>query len=1111
MIRVNIFSGEACLSVTDLFLPGPFPLVLTRSYRSYATREEPLGRHWDLLYDVRLDREGESLILWRNGAELHRFRAGAENKDPEDDLFVLNRIDSTHWAILSRSDRVVYHFEMRDSRIDAVAIDDRHGNRIVMERDSRGRLAAMSDPLLRRLEFSYRGSSLNRIDLSRSGSNERRVVFECGYDLSERLSWTADGNGARTAYAYDGDKLVEYTNSLGGTYCARYDERGRCVRLWERDGSYSRQLTYDPVRRTTEVVDSLGYTSLYRFDEGGRIMERVDPLGGVIKYIRNERGELLAKVDPSGHPQTFYHSEPRTRQLMRTDASESTTTLELNDHGDLIAVVDAAGGTWEYQRDDRGRAIALKTPEENTWRFVYDSMGRVSSMTSPEGHTTTREWRDNGRALRILDPEGAVVEKRYDDLGRIVSYRGLRGSAFTVKYDTYAHEIRNVDGTTQRYEFDPAGNVTRFVDERGAEWRLGYDLYGRLTRSTDPRGAIISWAYDGEGRVTSITNEIRARLENFRDPLGRIVRQRNFDGSERTFEYDEAGRLVSRKDGNGSRLELETDGAGRPLVRRYADNSVVSTAYAVANRLQFASDEDGTLEFEYDGEYRKALERFEDAEVRYYYGTHRSPTAVVSGGREIHFEYDRRGDLQQVKENPGLLLKFIRDPDLQQEERTFSTGLRVRRAFDSRGRMATQEVVGKSGASLFATTYEYDERSNRIKTLRTDRELLSFQHNARGELIHVRRGNRPIREFVWDEAGNRTQSGATAYEYGAGSRLKQWGARIVDYDAEGRPTKEQRPEGIRLFGFDQRGILRKVSSEQRRSTEFAYDFFYRRVRKTSPHGEEKSVWSGDAVLHQQLPDGSCVDYVHHPAEGVPLAARLDGEWHALICDQRGELTDVVRLRDETVVWSADSLGFETDIRIGDSSFPIRYRARGQYFDPETGLFYQRVRYYDAEQGRFLTPDPLGVFGGLNSYRFCLNQPFLVIDPLGLQPCPLSEADCDGLFNNIEGRTEHLEQRWEEMNNPAHDLPWQGAPPLGQPFPGPSVGAMGTAIAAGDISLGSIDTHLEAYDQEQRGLQRQIQRYHEGQCSRFEDANRAAAMEENSNWATRSPSLPHLGL
>lgn len=1111
MLRVNISSGEVCLTVTDLSLPGPFPLFLTRSYLSLAVHDGPFGPRWEDLFDVHLDREPESFVLRRGGEELHRFPADAGLHAPQDAPFVLNHLDASHWTIRSRSDRVIYHFVVTPLRIHAVAIDDRHGNRITMERDSLGRLIAITDPLSRRLEFSYRGSRLHRIILSWRGFEEQRVVLECGYDSSDRLSWTADGSGALATYDYDGDNLVAYTNPLGGTYFARYDDGGRCVRLWERDGSYSRQFAYDPGRRTTKVIDSLGYVTLYRFDGGGRLLEQIDPLGGVTKYIRNDQGELLAKLDPSGYPIVAYHSGPEARRLMRIDASGSTTVLEVNDDGDLIGVVDATGGSWEYQRDDRGRTIALKTPEGNSWRFGYDLMGRVSSVTTSDGHTFVREWSANGRDLRISDSQGVIEEKCYDDLGRIFSYRGLRGSAFTIHYDTSSHEIHNVDGTVQRYEFDLAGNATRFVDERGAEWRLTYDPYGRLTQTTDPLGATISWAYDGEGRVTSITNEMGARLENAWDALGRIVCQKGFDGCERTFTYDEAGHLVSRTDGTGAVLELETDGAGRPLVRRYADASVVSTEYAVGNRLRLASDEDGTLEFEYDGEYRKTVERFEDNEVRYVYGAYRYPIGIVRGEREIRFEYDSRVNLRQIREDPGLLIEFVRDPDLRWEERTFSTGLRVRRTFDARGRLASQEAFGKGGSLLFATSYEYDERSNRITTARTGREPLSFQHNARGELMLVRRGDRVIQEYAWDAAGNRLRSGAAAYRYATGNRLMQAGGREMDYDAEGRPSKEQWPEGTRTFGFDDRGKLRSVIDKQGQSTEYSYDMWYRRVRKASPDGEERTIWAGDAILHQQLADSSCVDYVHHPVENVPLAACIDGEWHSLICDQRGEVTDVVRLWDEAVVWSADSLGFKTDVRVGESSFPMAYRARGQYFDSETGLFYQRARYYDAEHGRFLTPDPLGVFGGLNPYRFCLNQPFLVIDPLGLQPCPLSEAECDDLFNNIERRAEHLEQRWDEMFNPAYDIPWQGAPPIGQPFPAAAVGAMGTPIAAGQASLGSIDTHLVAYDQEQRGLQRQIQRYHEGQCTRFEDANRAAAMEENSNWATRPQSLPHLGL
>uniref|UniRef100_UPI002B4850F9 RHS repeat-associated core domain-containing protein n=1 Tax=Aeromonas caviae TaxID=648 RepID=UPI002B4850F9 len=54
-----------------------------------------------------------------------------------------------------------------------------------------------------------------------------------------------------------------------------------------------------------------------------------------------------------------------------------------------------------------------------------------------------------------------------------------------------------------------------------------------------------------------------------------------------------------------------------------------------------------------------------------------------------------------------------------------------------------------------------------------------------------------------------------------------------------------------------------------------------------------------------------------------------------------------------------------------------------YFDAETGLHYNRHRYYQPSTGRFITPDPIGLAGGLNNYQYAPN-PIGWVDPLGLQ-------------------------------------------------------------------------------------------------------------------------------
>jgi len=72
-----------------------------------------------------------------------------------------------------------------------------------------------------------------------------------------------------------------------------------------------------------------------------------------------------------------------------------------------------------------------------------------------------------------------------------------------------------------------------------------------------------------------------------------------------------------------------------------------------------------------------------------------------------------------------------------------------------------------------------------------------------------------------------------------------------------------------------------------------------------------------------------------------------------------------------------------------------YRYTAREFDSETGIYFYRARYYDPGSARFLSEDPIGFRGGINSYRYALNNPALLGDPLGL--CPPRKQNCDAAF------------------------------------------------------------------------------------------------------------------
>ncbi|VTQ67269.1 Cell wall-associated polypeptide CWBP200 [Campylobacter jejuni] len=71
----------------------------------------------------------------------------------------------------------------------------------------------------------------------------------------------------------------------------------------------------------------------------------------------------------------------------------------------------------------------------------------------------------------------------------------------------------------------------------------------------------------------------------------------------------------------------------------------------------------------------------------------------------------------------------------------------------------------------------------------------------------------------------------------------------------------------------------------------------------------------------------------------------------------------------------------------DGSNPLRMyqpiRMQGQHFDEESGLHYNRHRYYDPTLGRYITQDPIGLLGGWNPYDYAINNPMYWVDPLGL--------------------------------------------------------------------------------------------------------------------------------
>jgi RHS repeat-associated protein len=186
---------------------------------------------------------------------------------------------------------------------------------------------------------------------------------------------------------------------------------------------------------------------------------------------------------------------------------------------------------------------------------------------------------------------------------------------------------------------------------------------------------------------------------------------------------------------------------------------------------------------------------------------------------------------------------------------------------------------------------------------------------------------------------------------------------------------------------------------------YAYDPFGRRIRKeklsdiaagTRAVGCEYQ-WSGDQLIAETpvYADGTAayeeiIHWLYAPGGLTPVARQEKGKLHYVVSDHMGTPRELLTEQGKRAWAGRLSLwgkGSQWAVAANDADkLSCNLRFAGQYEDEESGLHYNRFRYYDTETGQYLTPDPIGLAGGVNPYGY-VHNPLGWVDPLGLACCP----------------------------------------------------------------------------------------------------------------------------
>ena len=749
--------------------------------------------------------------------------------------------------------------------------------------------------------------------------------------------------------------------------------------------------------------DKQGGTWLYEHDPYNALVEIIDPYGGKTLFLYDERGRLEKGIDPEGIQYTYVYGPYDTVIGKRAPGGRFISSKEGGD----------------------GRPVHWVGGSALQWELGH----LVDAPEAALGEEVARTFDENARGALVVEQD---TDKMTHRIHR--DPQGLRLSETLV------------GGSARRFWYDENGNLRRTEDADGQQRTRSYASWNLRTHDESAAGSVNGYSYDHASSLTEWKDAVGNQSRYGYDQKSRLSEIERMGGVKDRFKYDLADRLIEKHDGHANALLTQGYGpdgllATRALHAVGGDDQTADTQTFTHNtdgRLVEASCNEGAQAFSYHNGVRVADKRDGLGTEHRVYGTQLFKTVVLDKFVTC-YRHKKPGHIEITDPTGKTHTVEVLCPGVVQK--TYQSGLTELRQYSPYGEVLVRQVDQKGTANDRTTHYGYSNEGDLLSVTEQSRRgniKTRYQYDAAHRLIEQTLPGGETATFDHDRVGNVQQTAGAAYSYRQGNLLTQKapltktgpsliGQSHFDYDDRHRLSERRGPEGVHRYRYN--ALEQLVAVEQCAGADpatgaatdtdppphtrvrFYYDVLGRRTRKVI----ERLHQTGDvqkthavtfyydtdrlsAEVHRDASDQTTFTrvYVYPDRDAiVPMLfidyegedpAPQDGQVYCVVSNHQGAVEQISDA-DGNIVWQGRYRAYgEVTVPPAHQDFHQPLRWLGHYHDQQTGLHQNRFRDYAPDLCRYLQPDPLGLSGGDNLYRYTHGNPLSRVDVRGLDDC-----------------------------------------------------------------------------------------------------------------------------